>query len=168
MTRRDLPHGLSAAGVGVVLMTTALLVAGCSGAPHPPETSTATAPSRSASATAPPAPPAVLVPEGTAAQNLPLFTSVVESVWNSAGKVTGRAYVDALVAAGFDKSEMQVTADASTVGNAAESIQFSVRWNDGRCLIGQVGPATGDPVATVLPGLADGKCLLGKTRPIDW
>ena len=42
--------------------------------------------------------------------------------------VAGRAYIDALVAAGFDKAAMQVTPDQTTVGNPAESIQFSVRW----------------------------------------
>ena len=70
-------------------------------------------------------------------------------------------------AAGFDKAAMQVTRDTSTVGNPAESIQFSVRWGD-ECLVGQVGPATGDPVTVVVPGLAEGTCLVGETRPIDW
>lgn len=92
---------------------------------------------------------------------------MVASVWASPDRVAGRAYVDALVAAGFDKSAMQVTNDDSTVGNPAESIQFSVRWGD-ECLVGQVGPATGNPVSVVLPGLADGACLVGVTRPIDW
>jgi hypothetical protein len=88
-------------------------------------------------------------------------------VWNGADRVSGRAYVDALVAGGFDKSAMQVTADQSTVGNPAESIQFSVRWGE-ECLVGQVGPATGNPVSVVVEGLPDGGCLLGSTRPIDW
>ncbi|QAY61939.1 hypothetical protein ET475_16850 [Microbacterium protaetiae] len=89
-------------------------------------------------------------------------------MWAGKDKVHGRAYVDALVKAGFDKTAMQVTEDYSTVGNPAETLQFSVRWNDGQCLIGQVGPETGKPVTTVLPGLADGTCLLGDTRDIDW
>jgi hypothetical protein len=108
-----------------------------------------------------------LLPDGTAADNLPVFTAVTRAVWNSADRVAGRAYVDALVAAGFDKSAMQVTEDTTTVGNPAESIQFSVRWNE-ECLIGQVGPATGEPVTVVMPVLAEGTCLIGQTRPIDW
>ena len=72
----------------------------------------------------------------------------VASVWASPNNVAGRAYIDALVAAGFDKSAMQVTKDKSTVGNPAESIQFSVHWG-GDCLVGQVGPATGAPVTVV-------------------
>ena len=58
-------------------------------------------------------------------------------------------------------------ARAQTVGNPAESIQFSVRWGD-ECLVGQVGPSTGDPVVAVMPGLATERCLIGDTRPIDW
>ncbi|KHK98957.1 hypothetical protein LK09_04065 [Microbacterium mangrovi] len=93
---------------------------------------------------------------------------MTERVWASSHRAEGRAYVDALVKAGFAKSAMQVTNDRSTVGNPAESIQFSVRWKDGQCLVGQVGPATGDPVTVVVAGLPGGKCLIGDTRPITW
>ena len=75
--------------------------------------------------------------------------------------------VDALAGAGFDKGAMQVTPDESTIGNAAESIEFSVRLG-ADCLVGQVGPSIGNPVTTVLPGLSSGGCLIGQTRPIDW
>ncbi|GAA5208453.1 DUF6993 domain-containing protein [Microbacterium kyungheense] len=111
--------------------------------------------------------PAALVPDGTAHDNLPYFTAVTDSVWASESRVSGRAYIDALVAAGFDKSAMQVTSDTTTVGNPAESIQFSVRWGE-ECLVGQVGPATGDPVTVVVPVVGEGTCLIGQTRPIDW
>lgn len=107
------------------------------------------------------------MPEGTAADNLPLFAAVTASVWASGDHAAGRAYVDALTAAGFDKAAMEVTRDTSTVGNPAESIQFSVRWGD-ECLVGQVGSATGDPVTVVVPVVAEGTCLVGETRPIDW
>ncbi len=110
----------------------------------------------------------MLVPEGTAADNLPLFTAVTEQVWASEQRVQGRAYIDALVAAGFDKAAMQVTADETTVGNPVESLLFSVRWGETECLVGQVGPSTGDPVTTVTDQLAEGRCLIGATRPIDW
>ncbi len=108
-----------------------------------------------------------LVPGGTAEDNLPFFSSVVAGVWASPEQTAGRAYIDALTASGFDKAAMQVTYDESTVGNAAESIQFSVRWGE-QCLVGQVGPATGEPVTVVLPALAEGTCLVGDTRPLDW
>lgn len=63
---------------------------------------------------------------------------------------------------------MQVTQDLSTVGNAAESLQFSVRWGDDLCLVGQVGPSTGEPVTMIMDQLAEGRCLIGNTRSIDW
>lgn len=107
-------------------------------------------------------------PEGTAEDNLAIFTEVTEAVAASDQRASGRAYVDALVDAGFDKSAMQVTQDSSTVGNAAETLQFSVRWGEEDCLIGQVGPSTGDPVTVVVDQLAEGRCLIGNTRPIDW
>ena len=131
------------------------------GGPSPSPPSSPSHPSPSPSA-------AVLVPGGSAQQNLAVFRAVTERVWHGPSRAHGRAYVDALVAAGFDKKAMQVTEDRSTVGNAAESLQFSVHWKDGECLVGQVGPDTGSPVTVVLPGLADGACLLGATRPIDW
>lgn len=109
----------------------------------------------------------MFVADGTAQDNLPLFAQVVTSVWSGPDNASGRAYIDALTAVGFDKTAMQVTNDTSTVGNRAESLMFSVLWQ-GECLVGQVGPATGDPVAVVVPALAEGGCLIGTTRSIDW
>jgi len=109
----------------------------------------------------------VLVPEGTAEDNLAVFTWVTETVWDSDDRVKGRAYIDALEDAGFDREDMEVTRDESTVGNPAESIQFSVLWRDD-CIVGQVGPSTEKPTAVVLPELPEGGCLVGQTRPIDW
>ena len=108
------------------------------------------------------------VPDGTAEDNLPLFAATTARVWASDERASGRAYVDALIAAGFDHDAMQVTHDLTTVGNPVESLLFSVRWGDDECLIGQVGPSTGEPVSMVMPQLAEGRCLIGDTRPIDW
>lgn len=162
-----------AIALAAAAVTAALLLAGCAPS-EPTEPSQTSTPSETATATAsatptptPTTPTAELVPEGSAADNLPLFKAVTARVWRSSHKTQGRAYIDALVAAGFDKSDMQVTQDTTTVGNPAESIQFSVRWGK-ECLVGQVGPATGRPVTTVLPGLPGGACLIGETRPIDW
>jgi hypothetical protein len=139
---------------------------GCTAAAQPTSTVTAAGSSTPSATAETPAAPA-LVPAGTATDNLPYFTTIVQSVWAGPGQVQGRAYIDALVAGGFDKAAMQVTEDQSTVGNAAESIQFSVRWGQD-CLLGQVGPATGNPVTVVQPALQDGSCLIGTTRVIDW
>ncbi len=148
----------------------ASLLSGCA-----PETATdptvtarpdVTASTRPSTATPTPTAPA-LVPDGSAADNLPAFTAVMDQVWASDDKVKGRAYIDALIDAGFDKSDMQVTNDETSVGNAADSIEFAVLWGQ-ECLVGQVGPSTKTPTAVVLPELPDGGCLIGTTRPIDW
>lgn len=123
------------------------------------------------SATPPPGPEATVTPSDVADESdaaLASFAEITARVWASDSRGQGRAYVDALVEAGFQKDAMQVTADRSTVGNAAESLQFSVAVNDMQCLVGQVGPSTGEPVTARLPRLADGACLVGGTRPIDW
>ncbi|WP_243225495.1 hypothetical protein [Microbacterium sp. CIAB417] len=165
MPRRPAAPALRALALSASVLLAVGLVA-CS--PEPVETTTPS-PDASADATATPEPAGpVLVPEGTAADNLPLFTAVTEQVWASEQRVQGRAYIDALVAAGFDKAAMQVTADETTVGNPVESLLFSVRWGETECLVGQVGPSTGDPVTTVTDQLAEGRCLIGATRPIDW
>jgi hypothetical protein len=150
-------------------LSAVLLLTGCTdpqSAPNTqPSTSSPSTPTASSSPVESEAP--ALVPEGSAADNLPIFTTVVAGVWATPEQVSGRAYIDALVGVGFDKAAMQVTFDQSTVGNLAESIQFSVRWGQ-ECLVGQVGPATGAPVTVVVPVLAEGTCLVGGTRPIDW
>ena len=159
--------------LAALTLLAALALAGCTGESPttPADTAETSAPVSSAPAEGTPAPssPAAvaLVPGGSAQQNLPFFTQVVGTVWAGSGQVDGRAYVDALAGAGFDKGAMQVTPDESTIGNAAESIEFSVRLG-ADCLVGQVGPSIGDPVTTVLPGLSSGGCLIGQTRPIDW
>ena len=152
----------------VVAATAALLLlTGCTGQPAE---DTRTTPTAEPSATAEPAPAGpALVPEGSAEDNLPFFQSIVAQVWASEQRVSSRAYVDALTAAGFNRADMQVTKDISTVEYPAESILFSVRWGTDQCLMGQVGPSTGDqPVTAVMPQLAEGRCLVGDTMPIDW
>ncbi|MFV0318936.1 MAG: DUF6993 domain-containing protein [Microbacterium sp.] len=158
------PRSLRVAAILVSAVVLAGCVAGEDPTPSVPASGTATV-APTASPTASPEPE--LHPEGTAADNLPLFTAVTRRVWASGDAESGRAYVDALVTAGFEKSAMQVTADRSTIGNTAESLQFSVRWGED-CLVGQVGESTGEPVTVILPALSDGSCLIGQTRPIDW
>jgi hypothetical protein len=161
--RRSVNSPARAAGVVAASVAAVLLFAGCAPDPAPSE-------SPSASASPEPTTPAepVLVPDGTADENLPLFTAVANGVWATDQRGSGRAYIDALIGAGFDRDAMQVTQDQSTVGNAAESLQFSVRWGEDECLVGQVGPSTGQVVTAVMPQLAEGRCLVGTTRPIDW
>ncbi|MFJ6531446.1 DUF6993 domain-containing protein [Microbacterium sp. NPDC091662] len=165
MFRRSVSSPARAAGILAVTAVTALLLSGCTPGPAP-SVSPSSSPSADAEPTTPAAP--VLVPDGSAEDNLPVFTATAEGIWATEQRGSGRAYIDALIGAGFDRESMQVTQDQTTVGNPAESLQFSVRWGQDECLVGQVGPSTGQVVTAVLPQLAEGRCLIGTTRPIDW
>jgi hypothetical protein len=101
---------------------------------------------------------------GTATENRPYF-DVVNIATIDKGLTDGRSFIDALVAAGYSKETMEVTPDRTTVNAQADNIQFSVRLN-GTCLVGQYGGAGYASYAG--PLLADGRCLIGTTRPIDW
>ena len=148
-----------------LLAATAAVLVGCTGAPAPAEpphaaSSSEAGPSPSAS----PEPDPALVPDGTAGDNLPYF-DFVNSALLDGGNPGGRAVIDNLIAAGFDRGAMEVTADRTPLGSEVDSLQFSVRIGDG-CLIGQ---ADGDGYTSVVAdALESGSCLVGKTRAIDW
>ena len=153
---------VAALALGAGVLSVAL--AGCT--PAPAETSRPT-PSVSASPEATPtaAPDPVLVPGGDAAANLPYFDFVTKALLATVPTPNGQQLVDNLVGAGFVKTDMEVTPDVTVGKEAAESIQFSVRIN-GTCLIGQTGGAGYNAIAA--PLLGTGKCLVGKTRVIDF
>ena len=146
---------------GVVLVLT---LAGCSGGPSPePSPSTAPTPSATATAVAPAEP--ALLPEGTAEDNLAYFDLVNERFLAAGQLPGGRPIIDNLVAAGFDKSMMQVTPDSTSIGLDVDSVQFAVRFGE-QCLIGQTSAA--GYVGIVGPAVSATNCLLGTTRAIDW
>jgi hypothetical protein len=153
-----------AAGVAVLLALT-----GCTGekvatpSPSAPTSSAPASPTPSASAPA----AIALVPGGTAEQNLPYFDQVNRATLAANPNAKGRDFIDALVAAGFQKGDMQLTVDTTTIGLKANSIQFAVRMGD-TCLIGQNGADAGGYWSQAVPVLPTGTCLIGQTRPIDW
>jgi hypothetical protein len=158
-----------ATGSATVLAAAVLVVtlAGCvQDAPvssAPPSTTSAAASTPTPTSTAVP----VLVAGGTAAQNKPFFDYVnQQSVTAAGGAPDGPAFITALRNNGFPGDAMQVTADITTVGVHADSIQFSVKMPDA-CLIGQWGTANGYSSITA-PVLATGACLVGQTRTIDF
>jgi hypothetical protein len=140
-------------------------LAGCSLLSPAPSPSPSPSAEPAAEPTAPAAPS--LQPTLSAGENLAFFDSVNQGVIAADGNAGGRAFIDALVAAGFDKAAMQVTGDRTTIDTPADSIQFSVAFQ-GECLIGQYGPASGGYHGAVRPMLGTGSCLVGQTRPIDW
>ncbi len=163
VVRRADPLAVSAAIVAVILALT-----GCT--PGAPETSATGTPATASSTPAPTSstPAAVgLVPGGTAEENLPYFDKVNKATLATNPNAQGRDFIDALVAAGFQKSDMQLTVDTTTIGLKANSIQFSVKLGD-TCLIGQNGADAGGYWSQAVPVLPTGACLIGQTRPIDW
>lgn len=153
---------LALAGAAVVIGAT-----GCSAAV--PDVTASPVPSASPSETTRPTPTAApaLRPELSASENLPYFDAVNVGVIAANAEAGGRDFVDALAAAGFDKAQMEVTADRTTVDLQADSVQFAVLFQ-GECLVGQYGPASGGYHSAVRPALGTGGCLVGQTRPIDW
>lgn len=139
-------------------------LAGCvsSAAPAP---SADPSPSASASASPSPTPDEPeLNPEGSAEDNLAYFDAVNSGFLAGSPTPGGRPIIDNLVAAGFDKTAMQVTPDSTAIGGQVDSVQFSVRFGD-QCLLGQ--SSDGGYVGAVGPAVGD-SCLLGVTRTIDW
>ena len=153
----------------VLALAGAAMLVGVAGCTAPSTETGATGPTSSSSAaptqSAPPVP--TLNPGLSAGENLAFFDSVNQGVATANPEAGGRDFVDALVAAGFDKSQMEVTADRTTVDLAADSVQFAVLFQ-GECLIGQYGPASDGYHSAVRPPLGTGGCLVGQTRPIDW
>lgn len=161
--------GFAGAALAGMALALAVTLTACSAPPHAIPTQTHSSPTPSSTptptSTAPAAP--ALVPGGTASQNLPYFDKVNQATIAANAGAHGRDFIDALVAAGFTKSDMQVTADTTTIGLTANSIQFSVQLGD-TCLIGQYGADAGGYESTTSATLATGGCLIGQTRPIDW
>jgi hypothetical protein len=156
-----MPSRIARTGLVVALAAAAALtLAGCIGAPEPAPVPTETA----SSAPSAPAAPTIDL-EGSATDNLPYFDQVNTALIAAGGSLDGRAFIDSLVAAGYPKTDMEVTADRTAINGAADNIQFSVRIN-GTCLIGQYGNI--GYASTTVDLLSTGRCLVGATRPIDW
>jgi hypothetical protein len=130
-----------------------------------PSTAASKASDPSSSSTDPAAVPPAFVPGGTAEENRPLFDAVGSAVVAADPGADGRALVDGLAAAGFDKAAMEVTDDTTAIGREADAVQFAVRASDG-CIIGE--RSASGYASLVAPVLATGRCLVGKTRAIDW
>ena len=148
---------LAALRAGAVVLV-AVALAGCTSgetAPSPvPTTDGAT-----------PAPEPTLTADSTTDEAKAFFDTTVSRHLDGGGAGDGRTIVDTLTAAGFDKAAMQVTPDSTSIGRAADTVQFSVLWGSD-CLVGQTG-ATGF-ASEVAPVLGTGSCLVGTTRTIDW
>jgi hypothetical protein len=158
-------HSTTGTALRVVPATVALalVLTGCTA----PAGSDPVSPGSSASGSKAPTSAPTFDPNASADQAMALFDSVNTTTLATDAEANGRAFIDGLAAAGFDKPAMELTADETTIGHAADSIQFSVRWGES-CLVGQNGSAVGGYHSTLAPVLGAGRCLIGSTRPIDW
>jgi hypothetical protein len=148
-----------------------IALAGCVGTPtpspsSPKPTATTTTPGTAAATPTPTASP-VLLPKGTAQENLAYFDYVNQKTLASNPQPNGRAFIEGLVAAGFNKADMQVTADRTSINLTPGSLQFSVKFQ-GQCLIGQWGQAAGGYHSAVAAPISTGTCLIGDTAPINY
>ena len=102
---------------------------------------------------------------GTAAENLDYFAFRLDVLLAQEAAPSSREIVDELVASGFEKADMEVTADTTPTGMPADSILVAVRMGED-CLLGQV--ADGASVADDAAVLSTGRCLVGRTLSLDW
>lgn len=121
--------------------------------------------------TPPPVPdtPVEIVPDGTAEENLPYFVQILDAYAEGDSPIQGQPIVDAIVTAGYNKADMQVSHDFSRTNLVADSIFVSVRLGS-TCLLGQFVTETREWAAYAedAVGPSDDICLIGEMRVIDW
>ncbi|RKR74642.1 hypothetical protein C8E83_1766 [Frondihabitans australicus] len=130
------------------------------------QTSPTPAVSTSAAATpiTTPTPTVPFGPTAPASVALAHFSTTVQTLLKTDPQPHGDDVITALEKAGFDKTAMEITPDATTIGRNVDSIEFAVLWQKKTCLIGQVGSA--GYASTSAPVLSTGKCLVGSTRAV--
>jgi hypothetical protein len=155
---------LSGVAAGALLLIAVTTLSGCTGEPtKPAKTHTAVA---TATPTATPTQAPILRQELSATQNLAFFDYVNQKTLAANPDPVGKTFIDGLVAAGFNKADMSVTADKTTINLTPGSIQFSVLFN-GQCLLGQYGPDGVGYHSQVAAVLSTGKCLIGETASMN-
>lgn len=171
------PRVAATVTAAALAITIAAALTGCtdSGDPMPTPPAPSTTPSATAISEPQPEPdteptpdepqPPQFLPGGTALANKDYFDYVSRDLFDRKPNVDTRGIINALVTAGFDKTAMQITKDTTPTGRKPEAIEYSVRAHDD-CLIGQWGKNR--YTSYIAPVLANGDCLIGDTRPIDW
>lgn len=152
--------------IALVLGGLAACLAGCTSPSAPGTVTSSSSSSAEAPAPAESTAPVAFVPGGTTEQNLPVFEQTLRAAAEPDPEVSGSSVVDALVAAGFSRESMQLTADETSVGLDADSVQVSVKLGES-CLIGQYGPKSGGVRAVIAAPIATGACLVGRTVPVE-
>jgi hypothetical protein len=102
----------------------------------------------------------VLIPEGSAKQNLPYFNAVIQQAIAADPTMDSSGIAAVLSQNGFPAESIQFTFTRTAVGLASDSVDIAALWA-GECLIAQFGPAIPQYHSVILPALATGGCLIG-------
>ena len=111
--------------------------------------------------------PDVYDPNAPDEANRALFDRVIQGKIDENVGVSARELVNALADAGFDKTRMEATFDATSIDIPVDYIIVSVKLGDDQCLIGQRA-ADKSYSSQLIEPLNTGTCLVGKTQDIDW
>lgn len=152
-----------AAVVALALALTAALAA-CQ---SPPDwTATPVTPSAAPTASATEVPALTAWDEAAGVEaNRTLVDTTLQAVLAADGEPGGRDLVDALEAVGVPREALEVTADATAIGRAVDTVQVAAHVGES-CVVGQV--QAGQYRSAVTDVLGTGRCLVGVTRAIDW
>ena len=132
-------------------------LSGCTGSPASTPSDT------NASTSAVPTVAPTFSPSGTANDNVAFFRSVVEVATKSQGlNASTQKLAQSLAAGGFPSQGIEFTDNATAVGMKPDSVTVAAEFK-GQCLIAQYGPSIKDLAVSVLPVLASGGCLLGRS-----
>ncbi len=102
-------------------------------------------------------------PAGTANDNIVFFRSVIEAATQSQGlNASTEKLARTLAAKGFSSKGIEFTDNATAVGMKPDSVTVAAAFK-GQCLIAQYGPSIKGIAVSVLPLLASGGCLLGRS-----
>ncbi|QHC59381.1 hypothetical protein [Rathayibacter sp. VKM Ac-2760] len=148
---------------GIVVISAAL--SGCSPASVPSE--------GSAVSSSPASPLPIADTTGaTSPLDFESFNTINRNTIFSKGEPRGADLADALIAAGFARSNVEVTADSTTEGKRADAIFVAVKSGE-TCFVGQYRTkASGEDGDTKYLGasvapLATGRCLIGDPVPVE-
>lgn len=164
---RSRGRGSKALLVVALIVVALAIAAGVFALTRPPEapaptSSVAPAPRAPIAPSAPPsdAPLSVFDASAPLQKNVDLFNRTAARVAAS-GNPVGADFTNALAAVGFDKSQMQITADRTTINAVAPAIVFAVKVH-GECLLGQYAPDSHEYDHQVVAPISTGSCLIGE------
>jgi hypothetical protein len=100
---------------------------------------------------------------GTANDNIAYFRHIIsQSISREGLNASTEGVAKSLVAGGFDKKGVQFSDNYTAAGMKPDSVTVATEFH-GQCLIAQYGPSIHGLTVSLLPVLASGGCLLGRS-----